>query len=182
MGNRYRSPYSGEVISVTFVIYERLSKLLKNYGPQQFGKICQALLELTLRKIGFETRGREVERPDIVAERENNLYAIEAKVQAGSRLSITQRDLDGLREHKSYKAIPVIAALLLEPYCEWIMIDARSIKAGNFNKLALHAYVLAKLNHEVNQEFLKVVTDYFDLAIARGASGLRELIEKRTKI
>ena len=153
--------------------YPMLVDLSEKHGPQEFGRICQALLEMTLRRANFATRGRPVERPDITAERPHEKYAIEAKVPVRNDVELTRRDLDGLKEFASAGVVPMVAVLLVEPNPRWIMAHARNLKPGRHNKVALSAYDVAALSSEVNTLFPAVLSEQFDLALGRGSEGLR---------
>lgn len=153
--------------------YPMLVDLREKHGPQEFGRICQALLEMTLRRANFATRGRPVERPDITAERLHEKYAIEAKAPVGNDVELTERDLDGLKEFASAGVIPMVAVLLVEPNARWIMAHARNLKHGRYNKIALAAHEVFALSSEVNTLFPAVLSGQFELALGRGSQGLR---------
>ena len=150
-----------------------LVELNEKHGPQEFGRICQALLEMTLRRADFATRGRPVERPDITAERLHEKYAIEAKAPIGNDVGLTKRDLDGLKEFSSAGVVPIVAVLLVEPNPRWIMAHAKNLKPGEYNKMALSVYDVVPLSREINTLFPTVLSDQFDLVLGRGSEGLR---------
>lgn len=158
---------------MSFDSYPMLARLSDKYGPQEFGRICQALLELTLRRSDFSTRGRPVERPDITAERLNERYAIEAKVPVGARVELTRRDLDGLFEFATVGVVPIVAVLLVEPNPQWIMALARNLRPGRYNKVVLSAYDHPPLSQTVNGLFPTILSAQFDFAMGRGSEGLR---------
>lgn len=158
---------------MSFGSYSKLLDLHKKHGPQEFGRVCQAFLEMSLRGIGFKTRGRPVERPDISAERHEEKYAIEAKAPIGAEVSITDRDLAGLYEFATAGVVPVVAVLLVEPNQRWILAKGRNLKPGAYNKVALSAYDINALSSEVNAVFPGILADHFDLAMGRGSEGLR---------
>jgi Holliday junction resolvase len=157
-----------------FETYEQLTSLLKKHGPQEFGRICQALLEHTLRELGFKTRGRSVERPDITTYTRGKLrYAIESKVQGGHSVNITQRDIDGVMEFCSSGACPILAVLLLEPDSSWILANAENLRSTTYVKITLKARSDQALTMKVNRVFPTVLRDFFELALNRGSEGLR---------
>lgn len=157
--------------------YYKLDKLLKKRGPQSFGRICQYLLEICFRENNYSTRGRAVERPDIIAEKNDYKYAIECKYQKGSELSLTKKDLEGVLEFKSSDFIPLIAFMWMDINANWMMVKADRIKPGKYNKMALRIYEISKLSEEINSIFPKVVDDNFELALTRGAEGVRSKIK-----
>jgi len=150
-----------------------LLELHRKHGAQEFGRVCQALLEMTLRRAGFATRGRPVERPDIIAERAQEKYAIEAKAPIGTDVDLTQRDLDGLKEFSSAGVVPIVAVLLVEPNSRWIMAHAKNLRPGDYNKVTLSVHDVVPLSREVNALFPTVLSDQHDLALGRGSEGLR---------
>ncbi len=152
--------------------YSQLVSLSERHGAQEFGRICQSILELTLRRAGFHTRGRSVERPDISAERSGEKYAIEAKAPVGGKVLVTKRDLDGLKEFESAGVIPVLAVLLVEPSPRWVMVDARSLRPGGYSKIALSVHDIAALSREVGSLFPEILSEQFELALGRGSEGL----------
>ncbi|TET89600.1 MAG: hypothetical protein E3J35_09330 [Methanomassiliicoccales archaeon] len=155
-------------------VYVKLRKLKQKYGSHEFGRICQALLELTFRKLGFSTRGRAVERPDITCERGEERYAIEVKTVQGSRVRFTERDVGGVQEFQSTgKIIPCFAVLAIEPHSEWLIANGLSLKPQDYDRIALRAREITKLSEEVNSAFPLILEDYFDLAMNRGSEGLR---------
>ena len=159
-----------------FDTYYKLEKILKKRGPSSFGKICQYLLELCFRELGFSTRGRAVERPDIIAERCDNKYAIECKYQQGNDLDLTQRDIDGVLDFKSSNFTPVIAFLWMDINANWMFVYADKLKVKKYKKIELKIYEINKLSDEINSKFPKVLDDNFELAINRGAEGIRSKI------
>lgn len=164
---------------MSFDTYYQLDALLQKRGPPSFGRICQNLLELCFIEDHYLTRGRAVERPDIVAERLDRKYAVECKYQKGSNLMLTQRDLDGVMELQSSNFIPTIAFLLMDINANWMMIKADRLKPGKYNKTALVIYELNDLSKEINSVFPKIVEENFDLALNRGSEGIRAKIDKK---
>jgi len=159
---------------MTYEVYQQLREIKKRHGPQEFGRICQALLELTFRQVGFKTRGRSVERPDISAERAADSYAIEVKAPSGTSITIDKPDLDGLRDFENRGIGPVIAVLAFTSNPSWLLLDARRLKPGACNITALRLYSLTAIEQEINKTFPHVVARYLDVAITRKSSGLWE--------
>jgi Holliday junction resolvase len=164
---------------MSFDTFYQLDTLLRKRGPPSFGRICQNLLELCFIENHYTTRGRAVERPDIVAERHDLKYAVECKYQQGSNLMLTQRDLDGVMDLRSSNFIPTIACLLMDINANWIMIKADKLRPGKYNKTSLIIYELKDLSKEINSVFPKIVEDNFELAQNRGSEGIRSKIDKK---
>lgn len=162
-----------------FQIYEKLTSLLKYHGAQEFGRICQGFLELSLRQRGFSTRGRWTERPDILAERDQDRYAIGAQASEGSMVQLRHRDLDGIIEYEKRGYTPCVAILIVEPNSRWIVVRASWLKPGEYSKHALRAHEISGLTDEVNSTFPSVVENLFDVVAGRGAAVLRERLAQR---
>jgi len=156
-----------------FDTYIKLDKLLQKFGPKIFGSICQFMLELSFRKLGYQTRGRAVERPDIVAQKGEIIYAIESKCQAGQALSLTKRDLDGVLDYTAPGCIPIIAFLFIDISSEWILAKADKIPIGKSNKIGLKIFDVIELSKEINSIFPQIVEANFEITSNRGLEGIR---------
>ena len=159
---------------MNYEVYQQLQKIKKKHGPQEFGRICQVLLELTFREVGFKTRGRPVERPDISAERGPDSYAIEVKAPSGTSISIDQRALNGLKDFENKGINPVIAVLAFTSNPNWLLLNARKVKPGKHNITALRLYSLTELQHEIDQAFPETLAKHFDTAMTKKSRGLWE--------
>lgn len=157
-----------------FQTYKKLVSLLKTHGAQEFGRICQGLLEFALRRKGFSTRGRWTERPDILAEKSEDRYAIGSQATKDSMIGLRSRDLDGILEYQKRGYVPCLAILILEPNVRWTMIRANGLKPGVHSKHALRAFELRDITDDVNEAFPGIVEDYFGVVLGRGAAVLRE--------
>jgi Holliday junction resolvase len=152
-----------------------LKNLLKAHGSSEFGNICQTLLELTLKEMGYNTRGRNTERPDIVARKEGHELSIECKCPAGSFLSLTERDLEGIMELKD--AVKIVATIVLDLKPFWILANATKLKADKYSKIVLKSYDFSDISQEVNMVFPKVLNRYYEITLKRGVEGLRTRIK-----
>jgi Holliday junction resolvase len=161
---------------MNYEVFLQLEKIKKKHGPQEFGRICQVLLELTFREIGFKTRGRQVERPDISAERGPEGYAIEAKVPSGTSISIGKDDLDGLKDFENKGVNLLIAVLDFKSNPSWILVNARRLKPGKHNITALRLYSLDDLEREVDRTFPVILEKGIDIALTKKSKGLWEKI------
>jgi Holliday junction resolvase len=159
---------------MNYEVFRQLEKIRKKHGPQEFGRICQVLLELTFQEIGFRTRGRSVERPDISAERGPESYAIEVKAPSGTSVSIDENDLDGLKDFENKGINPAIAVLAFRPNPAWLLLNARKLRPGKHNVTALRLYSLAELEKEIDNAFPGILSRYLDLAMTKKSRGLWE--------
>ena len=155
--------------------YDLLDRLYRRHSPQEFGRICQALLEITLiEHMGFKGRGRAVDRPDIQVRKEGIAYLMEVKAQRGGRVSISQKDLDGVLEFAGEADVCVVAVLYFGTSPRWLMLDARRLGPGTLDKIASEIHLLEDLSGEVNGVFPRVVREHFELALRAGSSALRK--------
>ena len=109
-----------------FKVYRYLTELYKKWSAQEFGRICQALLGLTFKELGYVTRMRWTERPDIEVTKNDKSYAVEVKATAEKSIQIEQRSLDGVLQQKN--SIPIFAILSMELNPKWIIVDAYKLK------------------------------------------------------
>ena len=158
----------------SYRIYHLLERLLQKHGPSEFGRICQILLGLTLKEMGFKICLFQLAgRPDIVVLRENEGYALEVKAQTGNEVIIKEEDLKGVVD-SGYQ--PILAILSYpEIETKWLTLDARSLRAGKFNKISLERHSIKTLEENINQKFLDVVEEYYENALA-GGSNLRNIL------
>ena len=154
--------------------YKQLKRLHNKHGAQEFGRICQALLEISLfKELRYDGRGREVERPDIQMKRANVKYNVEVKAQKRSKFSITQRDLNGVLDPTDEDTLPIIAVLDFGPNPRWLMLDARHIRPGTHRKLGVQIHLIEDLSEDVNSAFPGVLERCFETAFKGGSASIR---------
>ncbi len=147
-----------------------LDEILKDHGPRSFGYICQLLLALTFIDLGFKVPVCKLTgRPDIIVNREAEMYAIEVKAPIETNVVIAQEDIDGVIK-TDYR--PVLAVLSYpEADTRWIIIDAKLMHPGKFNKISLEKYSLKEIENNVSDAFHYTIEKYFDVA----KSGIKKL-------
>ena len=59
----------------------------------------------------------------------------------------------------------------------WVLVDADKLKSKKYKKMELKIYNTKELSDEINSKFPKVLDDNFELAINRGAEGVRSKIK-----
>jgi len=165
---RKRTRY--KVDKMNYEVYKKLKNLYKKHGDKEFGRICQILLELTLQELKYKTRGRNVERPDIIAVRDTVTFSIECKVPFGSYFNLSKRDLDGIKNVKN--AIPIIATLLVNSTPNWIFAKAIKLKVGKHNKFSLKSYDQKEISKKINNTFPKILERHYDIILKRGCEGI----------
>lgn len=155
-----------------------MEELLQKHGPSEFGRICQILLGLTLKEMGFKICLFQLAgRPDIVVLRENEGYAFEVKAQIGTEVIIKEEDLKGVVD-SGYQ--PILAILSYpEIETKWLILDARSLRAGKFNKISLERHSIRTLEENINKEFLDGIDKFYENALA-GSSNLRNILDSKS--
>lgn len=156
---------------------EQLKALLDKHGPQEFGRICQAILERILEEdLGYQIRIRKVERPDIQAVRDDTKLNIEVKAQDKPEFSITQRDLDGVFTAVDRESIPIIAVLDVSLNPEWMFLDAENLHPGTYKKVAAGIHMIHDLTDEVNDAFPEALDECIEFAMSGGSGAVRRAI------
>ncbi len=137
-------------------VFAAIDPIQNTLGPAEFGRICQILLGFTFLELGYGVPIMQLSgRPDIVARKGADGYAIEAKAQLGSEVTLKDADLQGV---KIPGVRPVVAVLTYpNPNTYWIMADAAKLEKGTYNKVTLMRYSLVPLELEVKSTFPKVV-------------------------
>lgn len=155
---------------------ENLKSLYEEHGPQEFGRICQALLERVLEhRLNYEVRIRKVERPDIQAVRGDVKLNIEVKAQEQPEFSISRRDLDGVNTQVDTDFTPVIAILDFSLAPKWLLLDAEHLRPGRYNKLAARIHILEDISEEINAVFPDVLVECFQSALRSGSTAIRSV-------
>jgi len=151
-----------------------LQQLKERFGAQEFGQIIQTLLALTIQKAGYEVLKNTVGVPDLVISRRNSDegYAIEVKT-GEKKISLSQRDLHGVLSNGK---TPVVAALFMsDPSCQWLLLDARSIKAGSYRRFELEPKPTVTLDFDVTKGFQRVLLGTYAVAM-EGLAPLARLL------
>ncbi len=158
-----------------------LDRLLARYGPQEFGKICQALLELSFLESGFRTQSRWVGRPDLVISRDDKEWAIEVRVPTGDNVIIHKGEIGELKRRYGNRANIAFATLLLGVKPRWVIADCSSLTPGTHNKIALEVRAFPDLTESANASFSSVVPNNFEVAFRQGVDGLRKIIKRKSQ-
>ncbi len=159
-----------------------LERLLEQHGPQEFGRVCQALLELTFLENDFRTVGRYVERPDLRIKNDQEEWIMEVRVPAGPDVKITEEDLEGLNREGAFPIKAAFVTLLMGVKPRWIIADATGLKPIAYNKVALEIHAVPHLTDYVNRQFPSTLSKHFEVALKRGTEGLRKTIKQRNSI
>lgn len=155
--------------------FSTLKRLEEKYGPRGFGRVCQVLLGLTFKELNFiVSLFQQVGRPDIIAIRGHDKYAIEVKTAIADMITIKEKDLNGIKSSGHYPVLAVLLYPSAEP--KWLMVDAKKMHEGRFYKVELEQYSIKFLGKEINITFPIVVKKYYEIA-ENSISALRQMVK-----
>jgi hypothetical protein len=142
--------------------------------PTEFGRLAQVILALSFQGIGFSINHfQQVGRPDFLAERRTQMYAVEVKAPGGNEVILKKEDLMGV-ENLGHQ--PILAVLTFpELDAQWLVLPSGGISPHAYQKTSLKKYNMSELSQEVNESFLNVLINHRN-EISRGASDLRKLM------
>lgn len=144
-------------------VHSQLGKLWEKHGVHEFGKICQIFLGFCLFRLKFRIQIFQLSgRPDIVAIRNNEMFAFEVKTQSSSAATIKPEDLEGVKEYPEHAIITVLSYPDLD--CSWILAKADDLKPGKWPISFLKQHSIPLPEEEVNEVFPTVLDEYFALA------------------
>jgi Holliday junction resolvase len=161
--------------------YERLKKLYDEYGPQEFGKLCQKFLALAFQAAGYtHIIERGVQGVDIdAANAKGEKYAVEVKTTATKTVVFDEKDVTGLEKRKEDGYQPVVAVLRLDRFSNWLFAKADAIKAGTIIIDSLRSYRHRELESCVCPVFEKAVKDNFKGALEEGQMFLDKVLRQK---
>jgi len=161
--------------------FERLQRIRKRFGPGVFGKIAQKLLAIAFFEAGFaHIVERGVQGVDIdAAKPDGPKYAIEVKTTEGDAIVISQENIDAIRSRASDDYVPLVAALRLQMFEDWILanVPLSELRPGALPIARLRAYRMMELETSIRTTFEAVVSQHLEGVLARGEQYLSEVIE-----
>ena len=159
-----------------------LQKLRKKYGPGPFGKIAQKLLALSFREIGYtHIIERSIEGVDIdIAGEDSQKFALEVKTTDGLSISLSSDNIQNLRDRVRDGYSPVIAALRLAVFEDWILanIPVHELSAGHVLIDRLRAYRMRDMENLLCPAFEQVVEKHFEGTLKGSQRYLSEQLER----
>jgi hypothetical protein len=155
-------------------IWAAVNQVESRLTPTDFGRLAQVLLALSFQEVGFSINHfQQVGRPDFLAEKGSQEYAVEVKAPVGSTVLLKEEDLLGVN---NLGAVPMVAVLTYPDIdAQWLLLPSNSVSPHVYQKTMLKKYNMTTLSREVNESFLSVLDKDRDL-ISKGASNLRKLI------
>lgn len=161
--------------------YELLECLYQEYGPREFGKLCQKLLAISFQMAGYShIVERGVQGVDIDAAGESGeKYAVEVKTTASEYINIEPKDVDGLKKRKKDGYQPVLAALRLDRFSDWILAKADEIEPRRMYIDRLRAYRLPELEERIRPLFNKAVEEHFNRTMQDAQKYLDDVLRQK---
>lgn len=165
--------------------FQRLVRIRRKFGPGLFGKIAQKLLALAFYDAGFRhVVERGVQGVDVdAASSEGEKYTLEVKTTERDTISVSQENLDALRDRAKDGYVPLIAALRLQMLGDWLFakIPATRLRPGSIPFARLRAYRIAELETLVCPSFETVVNQHFSSILGQGERYLADLLAQRRR-
>jgi len=154
-----------------------LEDILKIYNPRGFGFICQLILGFTFIDLGFKILEFKLSgRPDMIVKKDTEVYAIEVKAPVENDVVFAKEDIEGVIE-TNYK--PLLAILSYpEADVKWIIIDAKLMRPGKFNKISLERYSIKQIENDVSNAFPCTFEKYYEIAKSYGIKNLHNVLKK----
>lgn len=159
--------------------YRNLAELRTLLGPRKFGRICQKLVALGLRELGYtHVIEREIQGVDLdVSKAGGAQYAIEVKTTSEPYVSFATKDFEGLDQRSTDGYLPVLAVLRFSTLGNWLTVDARRFAPGRYLVDSLLAFRIEDLEEDVNSSFENVVRVHGPRILIDGPKFLDPLIK-----
>lgn len=159
--------------------YIELKTLACAHDASDFGRVNQALLAIAFQKSGFlVSHFQGTGRPDFIADRDGERYAIEVKAPVSEKVSLTKDDIVGV-ELKGHR--PILAILTYpSPESRWLFIEANKISPKVYRKNELVRFSISDLEEQISPSFLSSIIEHKNKAMI-GASSLQSLVESKSK-
>ena len=153
------SELNGDRGRVNRTIYQ-LDSLYKNLSPQEFGRVMQQVLACGFEATGFHVVENAVGVPDFTAissitDGKCQTIAVEVKTSDKSRISLTQRDLEGIRTPGQTGVLAVLMFPAMNP--GWLLIPAESISPRSWEIRHLGMKPQVDVGFDVNTMFHRVI-------------------------
>jgi len=162
-------------------IYERIFHLHHKFGPQEFGKICQKLLAIAFRMGGYSRIvERGVQGVDIDAAGDDmEKFTIEVKTTTSRDFNFEQKDYEGLKKRQEDGYKPVLAALRIDRFADWIFAKAEKFKPSRIYIDSLRIHSLEKLEENIIPLFDEALIEHYEDTMREGQSYLDNVLRKQ---
>ena len=158
--------------------YAKLNELSKIHNPSDFGRVNQALLSIAFQKAGFiVSHYQGTGRPDFIADRNGDSYALEVKAPVSTKVSLTKEDIEGvkLQGHKG-----IIAILNYpNPESRWLFIETDKLSPKVYEKNSIERFSIINLENQISPYFLSAIEENWEKATV-SALALQPLVESKS--
>lgn len=157
--------------------YAVLNELAGVHNPSDFGRVNQALLSIAFQKAGFTvSHFQGTGRPDFIADRTGESYALEVKAPVSEKVSLSKEDIAGVEKlgHK-----PVLAILTFpSPESRWLFIETNKLSPKTYQKNEIERFSIINLENQISPYFLSAIEENKEKAMI-GASALQSMVESQ---
>lgn len=154
-----------------------LNDLGKAHSPSDFGRVNQALLAITFQNAGFiVTHYQGTGRPDFVADRLEEGYAIEVKAPVADKVTISKEDITGVEKLGHKPLLAILTYPLLD--ARWIFIETNKLSPKSYRKSGIERLSISSLEKEIAPVFLNTLQANMEKAII-GSYALQGMVESR---
>ena len=118
--------------------FQQLKQIRGKFGAGIFGKIAQKLLALAFHEAGYpHVVERGVQGADIdVVSAKGDMYTLEAKTTDKQSVPISKENIDALEDRVKDGYTPVIAALRMQMFEDWILAHLQPYYSYYFSLLS----------------------------------------------
>src|SRR5579872_6125821 len=138
--------------------YAKLNDLSKIHNPSDFGRVNQALLSIAFQKAGFTVSHYQgTGRPDFIADRNGESFALEVKAPVSTKVSLTKEDIAGVEKlgHK-----PILAILNYpNPESRWLFIETNKLSPKVYEKNDIERFSIINLENQISPHFLSAIEE-----------------------
>lgn len=158
-------------------IYSLLDSLNKKFGPHDFGRLCQILLAITFKTMGYKVSPFQLSgRPDMVVVKEDKGFCIEVKAPTCNQVTLKKEDIEGVCNQGYLPIICINTYPEVKP--KWIFLDANKIKHGTYRSTSLEKYNIKDIQAEINNTFSLILEKYHENGL-NGVDCLRRILEEK---
>lgn len=169
---------NGDRGSVNRTIYQ-LDSLYKRLSPQEFGRVMQQVLACGFEAAGFHVVENAVGVPDFTAtspmtDGHCETIAVEVKTSDKTKISLTQRELDGIRTPGRTGVLAVLIFPAMNP--GWLLIPADSVSPRSWEIRHLGMKQRVDVGFDVDDMFHRITAE-LETPLAPGGSELEGWIK-----
>lgn len=157
-------------------IYSLLDSLNKKFGPHDFGRLCQILLAITFKTMGYKKSLFQLSgRPDMIFVKQDIGFCIEVKAPTCNQVTLKKEDIDGVCNQGYPPIICVNTYPDIKP--RWLFLNAKKLKSGTYRSSSLERYNIKDMQEEINNTFLLILEKYHENAL-NGVDCLRRILDE----